>query len=83
MATVHFTSSQRQHTGGLASVSLPASTVSELLRALDQQFPGLQAHLADSSATAVAIDGDIVPDPLHEPLHPNAEVHLVRPLAGG
>ena len=83
MAQVHFGSAQRRLTGGLAQVEVEATTVRELLRKLEERFPGIGAHLDRTSATAVAIDGDIIPDATYEPVPPSAEVHFIAPLAGG
>lgn len=83
MAQVHFSSNQRRLTGGVAQVEVEAATVRELLRKLEEMFPGIRAHLDATSATAVAIDGDIIPDPMYEPVPPGAEVHFITPLAGG
>ena len=83
MAQVHFSSAQRRLTGGVAQVEVEAATVRELLRKLEEMFPGIGAHLDQTSATAVAIDGDIIPDPMYEPVPPEAEVHFITPLAGG
>ena len=83
MAHVHFSSAQRRLTGGVAEVDVEAATVRELLRKLEELFPGIKAHLDQTSATAVAIDGDIIPDPMYEPVPSGAEVHFITPLAGG
>ena len=83
MAQVHFSSNQRRLAGGAAQVEVEAATVRELLRKLEEMFPGIRAHLDQTSATAIAIDGDIVPDPIYEPVPPDAEVHFITPLAGG
>ncbi len=80
---VHFSSNQRSLTGGVAQLQVEAATVRELLRELEDKFPGIRAHLEATAATAVAIDGDIVPDAIYEPLPPGAEVHFITPLAGG
>ncbi|MDE0196356.1 MAG: MoaD/ThiS family protein [bacterium] len=83
MAQVHFSSNQRRLTGGVAEIEIEAATVRELMRKLEEMYPGIRAHLDQTSATAVAIDGDIIPDPMYEPVPPDAEVHLITPLAGG
>ena len=83
MAHVHFASGQRSLTGGVAELEVEAATVRELLNKLEDLFPGIRAHLDEISATAVAIDGDIIPDAMYEPVPPNAEIHFVTPLAGG
>ncbi|MCY3924196.1 MAG: MoaD/ThiS family protein [bacterium] len=80
---MYFSSAQRRLAGGAAQVEVEAATVRELLRRLEEMYPGIRAHLDATSATAVAIDGDIIPDPLYEPVPPDAEVHFIAPLAGG
>jgi molybdopterin converting factor small subunit len=83
MAVVHFSTGQRQHTGGIPEVTIDAANVRDLVRQLSELYPSLNAHLVETSSTAVAIDGEIIPDPLLEELRATSEVHLVRPLAGG
>ena len=82
MAVVHFSTDQRQHTG-VAEVTVDAPNVRDLVRQLSELYPSLNAHLVQTSSTAVAIDGEIIPDPMLEELTTSSEVHLVRPLAGG
>ena len=83
MAVVHFSTDQRQHTRGATEVAISAANVRELVRQLDELYPSLNAHLVETSSTAVAIDGEIIPDPWLEALTETSEVYLVRPLAGG
>lgn len=83
MAHVHFASGQRRMTGGVAQVEVEATTVKDLVAKLEEMYPGLGAHLDNTSATAVAIDGDIIPDAMYELVPTDAEVHFVTPLAGG
>ena len=83
MAVVHFSTDQRQHTGGISEVTVDAANVRELVRQLSALYPSLNAHLVETSSTAVAIDGEIIPDPWLEALTDTSEVYLVRPLAGG
>lgn len=82
MAVVHFSTDQRQHTG-VAEIAIDAANVRELVRQLSALYPSLDAHLVETSSTAVAIDGEIIPDPWLEELTDTSEVYLVRPLAGG
>ena len=82
MAVVHFSTDQRQHTG-VGEVVIDAANVRALVRQLSELYPSLNAHLVETSSTAVAIDGEIIPDPMLEELTATSEVHLVRPLAGG
>lgn len=83
MAVVHFSTDQRKHTGGVPTVRINAENVRALVRQLAELYPSLDAHLVETSSTAVAIDGEIIPDPWLEALTDTSEVHLVRPLAGG
>ena len=82
MAVVHFSTDQRKHTG-VTDVVIEAANVRELVRKLTELYPSLNAHLVETSSTAVAIDGELIPDPMLEALTETSEVHLVRPLAGG
>ena len=82
MAVVHFSTDQRKHTG-ITHIAVEAATVRELVRELSKLYPTLNAHLVETSATAIAIDGELIPDPMLEALTEMSEVHLVRPLAGG
>ncbi len=82
MAVVHFSTDQRKHTG-VAQIVVDASNVRDLVRQLSKLYPSLNAHLVETSSTAVAIDGELIPDPLLEELTATSEVYLVRPLAGG
>ena len=51
-----------------------------LLAELERRFPGLGEALAGA---AVAIDGEIFPDPLLEPVGPDSEVHFLPRVGGG
>lgn len=51
-----------------------------LLAELERRFPGLGEALREA---AVAIDGEIVPDALLEPLEPASEVHFLPRVGGG
>ena len=82
MAVIHFSTDQRKHTG-VTHIAIEAANVRELVRKLTELYPSLNAHLVETSSTAVAIDGELIPDPMLEALTETSEVHLVRPLAGG
>ena len=47
----------RQYTGGETKFEVEASRVRDILRALDDLFPGIREHLEEE--TAVSIDGMI------------------------
>ena len=80
MATVVFSSAQRQQTDGQQRVEIDAARVADLLRALYERFPKLAGQLDDA---AVAIDGDIHNDARYLPLAADSEVHFLGPVAGG
>jgi molybdopterin converting factor small subunit len=81
MVRVHLAAALRDLTGGVADIEVDAGTVRELIRELDGRFPGIGERL--SSGTSVAIDGDIVPDAIYEPLPDGAEIHFVPTISGG
>jgi molybdopterin converting factor small subunit len=70
----------RRYTGGQAQLDIAAPDYSSLLVELERRHPGLVAAIG--IRTAVAIDGDIFHDPLHEPIAADSEVHFM-PLIGG
>jgi adenylyltransferase/sulfurtransferase len=49
MPTIHLPTPLRPHTGGAASVAVPAGTVREALDALVKGYPALKRHLFDES----------------------------------
>jgi sulfur-carrier protein len=70
----------RDRTGGSDRVRVEAADVRRLLAELERRFPGLGEALAGA---AVAIDGEIFPDPLLEPVGPDSEVHFLPRVGGG
>jgi molybdopterin converting factor small subunit len=62
-------------------LEVEASDVRQLLAELERRFPGLGEALR--TETAVAIDGEIHPDPLLEPVGPASEVHFLPRVSGG
>ncbi len=81
MATVHFPSSLRDLTDGVAEIEVEASSVRRLLRALDERYPGMADRL--SEGVSVSINGEIMPDALYEDIPEGAEVHFLPTLSGG
>lgn len=80
MANVLFSSGLRRYTEGEDSVRIDAATVRDLLAALRERYPALGETL---DSMAIAIDGEIVSEPLLETLPPDAEVHFLPPIGGG
>ena len=81
MAIVVFPRAWQQHTDGAERVEVEASDVRSLVSGLRARFPGLAPLLSEEHA--VAIDGEIVNDPLLEPVEPDSEVHFLPRLSGG
>lgn len=80
MAVVHFSSGLAQYTGGVDSMTVDASRVDELLRAIVERFPALERPL---DVMTVAVDGEIHLHADYLPLTPSSEVHLVPRISGG
>ena len=82
MARVVLTSSYAKlFAQGRTEHEVPGRTVRHLIRALDERYPGLGAHL--SEGVAVAIDGVIHQNALFEDVPPNAEVCFIPAIEGG
>jgi len=74
-------SSLREYTGGDASFAVDATTVRQLIRVLDERYPGIGPHLTDGAS--IAINGEILVDALYEEIPDGAEVHFVPAIGGG
>jgi molybdopterin converting factor small subunit len=67
--------------GGVEQVDVDARNVRQLIDALDERFPGLGEKLR--SGSAIAIDGEIINEPLLEAIEPDSEIHFLPPISGG
>lgn len=81
MATVVFSSGLQRHTGGVERLNVSAPDVRGLIAALDARFPGIGEVLR--SGMAVAIDGEIIQEPLLEAVPDDSEVHFLPSISGG
>jgi molybdopterin converting factor small subunit len=81
MATVVFSRNLQPHTGGVVRVDVEPGPVRDVIRQLIRRFPELRPHL--ESNMAVSIDGEIIQEPLLEPVGPDSEVHFLPPISGG
>ena len=81
MARVVLVGNLAQLTGGAANFDLAATSVKHLFELLAERHPALAPHLAEG--VAVAIDGQIYQDTLHEPIAPDSEVFILPQIAGG
>lgn len=67
--------------GGEKKLDIEASDIRELLRKLQDQYPGVDQFM--ESGIAVAIDGVIYRDNWSKELPENAEIFLLPRLVGG
>lgn len=65
----------------MAELEIDAPDVRSLIRALEERFPGIGPHIEENMS--IAIDGDIIQEPLLERIGPDSEVHFLPPIAGG
>jgi len=71
----------QRYTEGVTTIEVDATDYQALIDILDERYPGFAD--AVSSRTAVAIDGQIYPDPLLEPVSPTSEVFFLPLLEAG
>jgi molybdopterin converting factor small subunit len=81
LATIFFPKSFQAQTGGIDQVEVEALDIRGVFRALEARFPALGDRLR--GGIAVAIDGEIVNDPLLEPVGPDSQIHFLPPISGG
>ncbi len=68
-------------TGGLLRIDVDGADVRAVIAALDARFAGFAEQI--EGRMAVAIDGEIVAEPLLEAVGPDSEVHFLPRLGGG
>lgn len=77
----------RDLTGGQEIVQMSASSIGELIKGLDDRFPGIEERLCDDDRIrphiAVSIDGEVTPRGLRQKLRQSSEIHFVPAMAGG
>lgn len=87
MAVVFIPAQMRNLSGGVDRVELAADSVRQVIRALDERFPGLGARLRDGDSLApglaVSIDGAFSAKGLYAPIGPASEVHFLPAIGGG
>ena len=70
-----------QFTGGKTEFEVEATTFRQLIRELDQKYPGLGSQVEEGMA--VAIDGEIFQDAYHVEWKPGSEIVLIPKIGGG
>lgn len=90
MARIHFTRHLQRFFPELDTLSVEGKTVSELVTAVDREFPGLAAYLIDESGALrkhvnIFVDQEMIRDrrSLKDPVQPDDEVHVIQALSGG
>ena len=89
MATVWIPTPYRDLVGGVETVVVEGSTVRQITRNLDMNYPGFWERLVDEgtdrirAGVSVVINGVVVGTALHEPVRENDEVHYLPAIAGG
>ncbi len=68
-------------TGGRAEFDVAAGSVRELIRELDDRYPGAGEYVANRMA--IAIDGEIFQDADSATFRPGSEVCLIPKIGGG
>jgi len=87
MATVFIPTSMQKLTGGQDKIVVPGSSVREIVRNLDAEYPGIKERLVDGFKIkpniSVAVDGEISPLGILEKVGQDSEVHFVAAIGGG
>lgn len=81
MSEVFLWGALRPAAGGNASVSIDASTIRELLRKLEEQYPLMASQL--ETGIAVSINGTIYQDNWSKEIPADAEIYLLPRIEGG
>lgn len=81
MAIVHLSGDLRRRAGGNKLLEIDATTVGELIAAIEDRFPA--AREAGLHAMAVAIDGEVMPNAEYERIGSESEIHFLAAISGG
>ena len=83
MARILLTDSiSKSFTGGESELEIFAANIRQLIRELDEKYPGLGTEISNGSIS-LAIDGDIYQDAFMEDLQPDSEVAFLPKIGGG
>ncbi len=81
MAVVFLPRQVSHLTGDAERVEVDAGSYRELMAALERRFPGVREAIEKDMA--VAIDGEIINEPLLERIEADSEVHFLARISGG
>ena len=82
MAKVFIPTLLRPLTDGRAELEVDGATVRQVIDNLGLLYPGLKDRLLRPTIS-IALDGEVIPHPLAEPVSPSTEIHFVTAIAGG
>ena len=87
LSTVYIPTLLQTLTGGKSSVEVEGATVRQVIDNLDLAWPGIRERLLDQGGLrpniSVAVDGEVTPMGLLEPVGPSSEVHFIAAIKGG
>ena len=87
MATVFIPSLMQGLTGGDETVEVEGATVREIVKNLDERYPGMKDRLVDKFRIkpniSVAVDGEVTPLGILEKVGEDSEVHFLPAIGGG
>ena len=87
LSTVYIPTLLQTLTGGRSSVEVEGATVGQVIDNLERAWPGIRERLLDPGGLrpniSVAVDGEITPMGLLEPVGPSSEVHFIAAIKGG
>jgi sulfur-carrier protein len=87
LPTVYIPTLLQNLTGGRSSVEVKGDTVRQVIDNLERACPGLRERLLDQDRLrpniSVAVDGEVTPMGLLEPVGPGSEVHFIAAIKGG
>jgi molybdopterin synthase sulfur carrier subunit len=87
MPVVWIPSLLRSLTQGKETVSVPGTTVAEVIGELEKLFPGIKARLCQDDGLrpglTVAVDTQVSRLGLLEEVGPNSEIHFLPAVGGG
>jgi molybdopterin synthase sulfur carrier subunit len=69
------------YTGGAKEFEIEAKTLHDIIRSLDERYPGLGEHLEEE--TTVAIDGEIHEVGYFQAVRPGCEIFFIPKIEGG
>ena len=82
MAKVFIPTLLRPLADGRAELQIEGATVRQIIDNLDALHPGLKQRLLRPNIS-IALDGEVIPHPLAEPVSASTEIHFVTAIAGG